>query len=602
MEDQGFDPKLLLEMISRQWRVITTVACLLLCVAALVAYAWPPTYRSTATILVEAQQIPQEYVRSTITTFADQRIQIISQTALARANLLDLIERYRLYPRLRSFETNDELVLRIRSAINVVPVTANSSGRGGEAVTIAFRVSFDYDEPQITQRVAGELTTLYLNANVKQRQESTAETSSFVADESARLRAQVEEIEARLEAFKVRNAGRLPEQVVSSVQLIEQGRADLDRLARELAALQDRRAFLESQLDVLRSLPAGSTPGAAATVPSPVSDPAERLRTLRVQLASNTAVYSPLHPDIVRLRREIESLEATVDAVPADGRSAAKSLADLNEKLAAAIARYSPDHPEVVQLRRRVEAMERVASQSAGGERGATATAVRDTRDARAGQDQRTAAPLLALEAQLDTVRSQVRLAEKEQADVRERMRERVERLAAAPGVEREYAVLTRDLASASAKHRELSAKLIEAEVAQQLEKERKAERFTLLEPALAPEAPIRPNRALILVLGSLLAIGAGLATGLLRDFLNPSIRSPRELERLTMVPLLAAIPFRPSREEIRGRVVRQRVWVGVACSATAAIALAIHLKVIPLNVALAIATRRLETLPAMLF
>lgn len=598
MEDQGFDPKLLLEMISRQWRVITTVACLLLCVAALVAYAWPPTYRSTATILVEAQQIPQEYVRSTITTFADQRIQIISQTALARANLLDLIERYRLYPRLRSFETNDELVLRIRSAINVVPVTANSSGRGGEAVTIAFRVSFDYDEPQITQRVAGELTTLYLNANVKQRQESTAETSSFVADESARLRAQVEEIEARLEAFKVRNAGRLPEQVVSSVQLIEQGRADMDRLARELAALQDRRTFLEAQLDVLRSLPPGSTPGNAATVPSPVSDPAERLRTLRVQLASSTAVYSPLHPDIVRLRREIESLEATVDAVPADGRSAAKSLADLKEKLAAAIARYSPEHPEVVQLRRRVEAMEDVAAQGAGSERSGTAA----RGDLRPAQDLRSATPLMALEAQLDTVRSQVRLAEKEQADVRERMRERVERLAAAPGVEREYAVLTRDLASASAKHRELSAKLIEAEVAQQLEKERKAERFTLLEPALAPEAPIRPNRALILILGSLLAIGTGVATGLLRDFLNPSIRSPRELERLTMVPLLAAIPFRPSREEIRGRVVRQRVWVGVACCATAAIALAIHLKVIPLNVALAIATRRLETLPAMLF
>jgi hypothetical protein len=68
------------------------------------------------------------------------------------------------------------------------------------------------------------------------------------------------------------------------------------------------------------------------------------------------------------------------------------------------------------------------------------------------------------------------------------------------------------------------------------------------------------------------------------------------------MVPLLASIPFRPSREEIRGRAMRQRVWIGVACSATAAIALAIHLKVIPLNVALAIATRRLETLPAMLF
>lgn len=596
MEDQGFDPKLLLEMIGRQWRVITTVACLLLCVAALVAYAWPPTYRSTATILVEAQQIPQEYVRSTITTFADQRIQIISQTALARANLLDLIERYRLYPQRRSFETNDELVLRIRSAINVVPVTANANGRG-EAVTIAFRVSFDYDDPEVTQRVAGELTTLYLNANVKQRQESTAETSSFVADESARLRTQVEQIEARLEAFKVRNAGRLPEQVVSSVQLIEQSRADMDRLARELVGLQDRRAFLEAQLDVLRSLPSGSTPASAATPTNPVNDPAERLRTLRMQLASSAAVYSPLHPDIVRLRREIESLESALDAVPADGRSAAKPLAELKEKLAAATARYSPDHPEVVQLRRRVDAMEGVASQGTGSERSPTVA-----RDARPAQDLRTAAPLLALEAQLESLRSQVRLAEKERADVRERMREHVERLAAAPGVEREYAVLTRDLASASAKHRELSAKLIEAEVAQQLEKERKAERFTLLEPALAPEAPIRPNRALIMVVGALLAIGAGFATGLLRDLLDPSIRSPRELERLTLVPLLAAIPFRASREEIRGRVVRQRIWIGAACTSIAAIALAIHLKVIPLNVALAMATRRLETLPAMFF
>src|SRR3974390_2148719 len=70
----------------------------------------PPTYRSAATILIEQQEIPQDLVRSAISSFADQRIQVISQRVMTTQNLLSLIDRYNLYPDLRESKPREVLL------------------------------------------------------------------------------------------------------------------------------------------------------------------------------------------------------------------------------------------------------------------------------------------------------------------------------------------------------------------------------------------------------------------------------------------------------------------------------------------------------------
>ena len=74
----------------------------------MLALAWPPTYRSTGTILIEQQEIPTDLVRSTVTSYADERVQIISQRVMTTQNLLEIIRRYELYQGLQKRESREK--------------------------------------------------------------------------------------------------------------------------------------------------------------------------------------------------------------------------------------------------------------------------------------------------------------------------------------------------------------------------------------------------------------------------------------------------------------------------------------------------------------
>ncbi|MCE2949434.1 MAG: Wzz/FepE/Etk N-terminal domain-containing protein [bacterium] len=604
MEDQPFDIRPYVDMLRRQRWLVAAVFVVVLALALMIAVFWPPTYRSSATILIEEQQIPAELVRSTITSFADQRIQVISQRALTRANLAALVERYRLYPRLRAYQTTDEIVDRFRAAISIETVTAEMA-RGNGRATIAFKVAFEYEDPEAAQRVVGDLTTLYLDENVKQRQRSTAETSTFLLEESRRYAERVNEIEQQIEVFKTRHAGRLPEQVEINAQMVERTQSEIDRLSRELTALADRRSFIEAQM-------ANFADAAPAVGPESTNNPAERLRAARTQLAVISSIYSENHPDQVRLRREIEGLEKLVDrSAGGTGGEGLRQLDEARVALARASERYSPDHPDVRELRRRVAALERTAEASgsagSGSARGAAAGVGTGASSATAGAAPAKGRPegprspaLSNMQAQLDSLASQVRAAESEREDLRRRLADYERRLTVAPAVEREYVTLTRDHTNALAKYRELQSKLTEAEIAQELERDRKAERFSLIEPALLPEAPIKPNRAVIVLMGLIVATGAGLGLGLLREMLDPTVKSVYDAELASAVPILAAIPVLRSAAQVRASRARLRYIAAGSAAGLAMFLVAVHFAVIPLGVLWLVLLRRVETLPGM--
>ena len=112
------------------------------------------------------------------------------------------------------------------------------------------------------------------------------------------------------------------------------------------------------------------------------------------------------------------------------------------------------------------------------------------------------------------------------------------------PDIEREYHDLTRDYQNAQTRYREMKAKQMQAEVSQELEKDRKAERFSLGEPAHLPERPMSPNRPAIALIGLIAALGGGLGLAGLREAFDTSVKGPLELARLATVPILTAIPY----------------------------------------------------------
>jgi polysaccharide biosynthesis transport protein len=534
-----------------------------------VAVLLPAVYRSTATILIKEQEIPQELVRSTVTSYADERIQVISQQVMTRATLLDLVDRHGLYGKARERETSEEIIDRMRRDIRLTPISAEvTDRRTGSPVrsTIAFTLSYDSEVAANAQKIANELTTLFLNENIKNRQQKAAETTSFLEEELARVSQHISEVEQQLADFKRRNQGRTPDLALSNVMANERSELELQRVERELAFMNDRHLQLQAQLQETRpQAPLGS--GAA------MLEPDDRLRVLQLQLSTAQAQYSDNHPDVRRLRREIETLRGQASPqAGADDRE--QDLRRLQRELAALRQRYAEGHPDVQRLQRTYNALEQVVKAEAANPATPRAVARPDN-------------PVyLALRTQVETTAAQLDMLRAERRELQGRIAETGARVSQSPDVERQYLELVRDLDSSRTRFRELRDKSMQAQVAEQLERSRKAERFTVIEPPIFPERPHRPNRQLIMAMGVLLALAGAVLAVALREALDRSISGQRDLVRVLQVPVLAVLPAQPLPVSAQRRT---RVLLFSTLAATLVLASAaagFHFLVMPLDVA----------------
>src|SRR5271156_5756291 len=190
-------------------------------VAILLAAFLPATYQASATILIEQQEIPQELVRSVITSFADQRVQVISQRVMTTQNLLGLIERYNLYPDIREKQPREVLLAKMRGDIGMHMISADvidpRSGRPTPA-TIAVSVAYQSRSPDLALKVANELTSLYLNENLTSRIRLGDQTAEFFGEQVTRQAAHIAELDKNLAAFKEKHHDELPDLLQLNIQ------------------------------------------------------------------------------------------------------------------------------------------------------------------------------------------------------------------------------------------------------------------------------------------------------------------------------------------------------------------------------------------------
>jgi succinoglycan biosynthesis transport protein ExoP len=158
-------------------------------------------------------------------------------------------------------------------------------------------------------------------------------------------------------------------------------------------------------------------------------------------------------------------------------------------------------------------------------------------------------------------------------------------RMNKSPEVEREFREMSRDLESAQLKYQEILSKQTEVQVSQNLETERKGEKFTLIEPPQPPEKPISPNRPLVVAVGLLLALAAGVGAVILRESADASVRGPSDIRQLLEVPALASIPIivTAADRKRRQRIVRYS-WGGGVGAMLVAVTV-VHLFVRPLDI-----------------
>ena len=216
----------------RKWSIILP-ALICFAIAVAVAFMLPPIFRSTGTILIEEQEIPREYVMSTVTSYAEQRIQSISQRIMSSTKLLEIINRFNLYADLRKKWTIEEVIEKMRKDIKFQMINANvidrRTGMKTEA-TIAFSVSYDGKNPGVVQQVANVLASLYLEENLRVREQYTAGAVKFVEDEMKDVQLKLAQLDARISAYKEKNLNALPELTQLNLQEFDRIQRDIEQL------------------------------------------------------------------------------------------------------------------------------------------------------------------------------------------------------------------------------------------------------------------------------------------------------------------------------------------------------------------------------------
>ena len=562
-EEQTKDIQDYVIAIRKRKTAIASIISVILLVTVLVAFLLPAVYRSSSTILIEQQEIPPELVMSTVTSYAAERIQTIQARVMSRTNLLKIIDKFKLYEDERRFETTEEIIKRMQDDVSLDIISAEvvdpRTGRPSEAI-IAFTLAYNGESPPTVQRVANELTSLYLNENLTSRSQKAAETSVFFKEETERLGKQIDELESKLAVFKQKHADALPELQQLNLSVLQRKETELIAIDANLRTLDEKQFYLTGQL-------AQIDPGNPA-----VPGSADRLKSLQAEYASVRSKYSAEHPDVIRLKNEIESLEAETGRSNNVG-AITDELKLLNGELAQKRKKYTADHPDMLSLQEKISALN-------------TELSIIKKRPIDEHYKEQADNPLyITIESQLAGVKSEINSVKQQREDVLKKMAEIEGALHEAPQVEREYLILKRDYENAIARYQETKAKQMQADVAKQLESESKGERFTLIDPAALPEEPISPNRPAIIFLGFVLAVGCGFGFAIVADAISGAVRGARSIQRSIGSLPLSIIPYEMNLEDrVKTRRIKKRVVVLFIAVIIFAL-LFIHFIVSPLDV-----------------
>lgn len=581
MEEKDFSDYL--AAFKRHRTAFTVIFAGLAIVSILTALLLPPVFRATATILIEEQEIPAELVRSTITSYAAQRLQTISQRVMTRANLLNIIEKFELYAKERRKESTDDVLEKMRKDIAFETVSADvidpRSGRPTQA-TIAFTLSYDGVNPDLVQRVTNEITSLYLEENLRNRTQKVAEASDFLTSEVEQVGALATELERSLAKFKAENLNALPEQKQFNIQLMERIDDEMRDIDRQIRTMKERNFYLDSEI--------AQIPPESAIMSSTgerILSPSDRLKSLRTEYLSLVAKYSSRHPDVIKIRQEMESLGASVGAVDSS-LDALRELEHLRGERASLAERYSEGHPDIQAIDKRMRALESsIKSEEIHEQTRSTAKSHPDN------------PAYINLVAQREANNVEIAGLTRRFAELQAKHREYEFRIQKSPDVERQYLALVRDQENTSNRYRELKAKQMEAQIAEQLEKKSKGERFSVIEPPSLPEKPIKPNRLAITILGMILATACSAGYVLARETLDRSVRKVKQIVAIAGAPPLAVVPYLPLEFEIEAHKRRSALGIVLTFAGIAIVLLLIHFLWIPLDVLWFRVARKLESL-----
>jgi len=473
----------------------------------------PTIYKAEALVLVDSQKIPERYVSSTISADLTDRLATITQQILSTSRLKKVIADFDLYHQQRQTMSEEDVVLKMRKDIEVTVEKGWADNKPDKPG--AFHVSYMGTDPITVAEVANRLANLFIEENLRTREFQAEGTSQFIQSQLQEAKKRLDVLEAAVTRYKIEHNGELPEQsaavqaTLSSLQTELQGNQDaINRAQQSKIMTQDSLSMAESTEAALR-------------------EAAKDARARAAQL-----------PAAVLMR------QATDPNTPAP-----ESSGDLKAKLEIMRMRYSDDYPDVKRLRDRIARVE--AAEAAEAKARPKTSAASGSTSAVAVP----AAPPVSLDPELlrahertESLKTQLTLTDREIA-TRNSERQRIlgqiaqyqRRLESLPVREQQMAGLLRDYEIAKQNYQSLLDKKLAAEMSTDMERRQKPERFTLLDPAVIPDEPYKPNRPLLNGLGAAFALLLAMAFAAGKEMKSNVLLGEWELPK--DIPVLGRVP-----------------------------------------------------------
>ena len=476
----------------RKWLILIP-ALVVGTIAAAVVALLPNLYRSETLILVVPQRVPESYVRSTVTTRIEDRLQAISQQILSRTKLEQIISDFNLYPKERADkELMEDIVEKMRTRDIDIDVIKGD----------AFRVSFQANDPRVAMRVTEKLGSLFIDESYRDREVLANGTNEFLSTQLDEARRQLVLNENKLQEYQRLHNGELPTQLEANMQGQHNAEMALQTLGESLNRDREQRLLLERRVnDIVEA------PEEPKVNPEKLKDEiAQSLEDeLKVQEAALVAVemkLKPEHPDVRKQRRAVEDLRARVAAQNLD-----KNLS--SRPTGAAVLMDPAKRRKLIDAR-----------------------------------------------AELDNLDRQIQAKIAEENRLRGLVSMYQARIEATPVRESELAALTRDYETLQMSYRSLLQKKEESQISANLERRQIGEQFKIIDPARMPEKPASPDRPRLYLIALLAAIASGLGAAALAEFFDKSLRTEADVRAALNLMVLATVPMMrdaaPSRWRFR--------------------------------------------------
>jgi polysaccharide chain length determinant protein (PEP-CTERM system associated) len=459
----------------------------------LLSFAFSPQYTSRSLVLVERQTIPTGYVRPIVTTSVIDRIATLQQQVLSRSRLEALVDRLGLARRGKGI---DQVVDSIQQNVSFVEADPSASTFKRSMDFLGFYVRFTADNPQDAQQICAEITSMVLAENSKMREQVAINTTDFLARQLAEAKANLDQKDQEFAEFKSRYLGQLPGDVENNLMILNGLNSEFDANAQALNRAEQDKSYAESLLD--QQLAAWKSSQFNQTTDTI----GQRLVALRTQLITLQNHYTDDHPDVVKMKSDIEALEAKQKQMDESGPKDGDTLAETGKV----------EPPQILQLREQIR--------------------LDDTVVARATQKEKH------LQEMIDSYRN---------------------RLTLSPKVEEQYKQLTRDNEVAHRLYDTLLANKSESEIQTDLERRQQGEQLRLLDAANLPDSPSFPVRWKFAGGGA----GAGLSLAVIAVFWlewrDRAVRDEKDVLAALEMPMLASVPW-VRESEVQPNGLRSRV------------------------------------------